>query len=100
MEQLPVLMIDNRSPVCCRFMQFLLNSGGIDMFYFMSLNSEQGREILRKYRIPRHVRSFMVLLDNDKIFLNSVAFWETTRKLNGKVPVFYWYLSLPDRRNG
>lgn len=98
MEQLPVLMIDNRSPVCCRIMQFIFNSGGSDKFCFLSLNSQQGRELLKSCHIPPDVKSFMVLLDNGRIFLNAVAFMESTRKLEGKIPVFYWYTSLPGKK--
>ena len=97
MKQMPVLMIDNRSPLCCRIMQFIFNSGGSDKFYFLSLNSEQGRDLLSIYNVPPHIKSFMVLLDQGKIFLNAVAFLESTRKLNGKIPVFYWYTSLPEK---
>lgn len=88
MKELPVLMIDNRNPICCRIMQFLFRNGGSDKFCFLSINSIEGKRLLANFDVPDKINRFMILLDRDKIFLNSGAFLESTRRLNGSIPVF------------
>lgn len=95
MEDIPLLLIDNRNPICCRMMDFIIKNGGSNEFNFLSIYSEESKEFLSKFEFPDESNKTMILVEKGKVFLNSVAFLQSVRKLNGFIPVFYWYNYLP-----
>ena len=92
MKEMPVLLIDNTSPLSCSFMQFIYNSGGFDKFKFLSIYSDESKRLLSSYDMPDRSNCVMVLLDNGKVFTDSMAFFQSARKLAGAIPIFLVFI--------
>ena len=97
MKEMPVLLIDNKSPFCSKTMQLIFESGGYNKFNFLSIYSEESKELLSQYGIASSGEKLMVLCEKGKVFMKSGALLQATRKLNGFMPFFYWFRIIPQK---
>ncbi|WP_152657242.1 thiol-disulfide oxidoreductase DCC family protein [Oceanobacillus sp. CFH 90083] len=67
-----LILFDGECHVCDSFVQFILKRDKQHQFLFISLQSEAGAFIRRKYRVPDNLDS-VLLIDGEKIFIKSDA---------------------------
>lgn len=97
MKDMPVLLIDNKSPFCSKTMQLIFKSGGYNKFNFLSIYSEESKKILSENGITTNGEKLMVLCEKGKVFIKSGAFLQAVRKLNGFLPLIYWLTVIPEK---
>lgn len=97
MKDMPVLLIDNRNPFCSKTMQLIFKRGGYNKFNFLSIYSEESKKLLSDYGIVTNGEKLMVLCEKGKIFLKSGALLQAARRLNGLMPVVYWFFIIPGK---
>lgn len=97
MKKKPVLLIDNTSPVSCSFMRFIINSGGLDVFSFLSIRSEEGKVLMAQHEVTNSERKVLILLEDGKIFTDTIAFIKSASKISGFIPLVYWYAYMPGK---
>lgn len=97
MEDMPVLLIDNKNPFCSKTMQLIFKSGGYNKFNFLSIYSEESKELLSEYGIATNGEKLLVLFEKGKVFMKSGALLQAARKLNGFMPLIYWFAIIPQR---
>lgn len=91
MEEKPVLLVDNTSPISCIFMRYIINIGGFDKFNFLSLKSEESKNLLSQYNVLNSKRRVLILVENGMIFTDTLAFLKSASKISGFIPLLYWY---------
>lgn len=97
MNDLPVLLIDNRSPFCSKTMRIIFKNGGYNKFNFISIYSEESKKLLLHYGIATSGEKLMVLCEKGQVFMKSGALLQAARKLNGIKSMLYWFIILPQR---
>ncbi len=97
MEEVPVLLIDNKSPFCSRTMQLIFKSGGYNKFNFLSIHSEESKILLSQYGIDPTGEKLMVLCERGKVFVKSGALLQAARSLNGLKSMLYWFILIPQK---
>ncbi len=97
MNDLPVLLIDNRSPFCSKTMRIIFKNGGCDKFNFISIYSDESKKLLLQYGIITSGEKLMVFCEKGKIFVKSGALLQVARKLNGIKSMLYWFIIIPQK---
>lgn len=97
MEEVPVLLIDNKSPFCSKTMQLIFKSGGYNKFNFLSIHSEESKKLLLQYGIVTTGEKLMVLCERGNVFVKSGALLQATRKLSGLKSIFYMFILIPQK---
>lgn len=97
MEEVPVLLIDNKCPFCSKSMQLIYQSGGYNKFNFLSIYSEESRQLLSNYGIETTGERLMVLCERGKVFIKSGALLQAVRKLKGMKSMLFWFIIIPQR---
>ncbi|WLR57438.1 thiol-disulfide oxidoreductase DCC family protein [Mesobacillus subterraneus] len=90
----PVILFDGVCNFCDASVQFILNRDPNETFHFASLQSEAGKELLKKYNVRNDVDS-MILIENDKVYYKSSAALRITRHLRGAWKLLYVFMVVP-----
>jgi predicted DCC family thiol-disulfide oxidoreductase YuxK len=97
MNEMPVLLIDNKNPFCSKTMQLIFNKGGYNKFNFLSVHSDESKELLLKHGLDFERERLIVLFEKGKVFVNSGAFLHAVKELNGSLRWFYWFSIIPQK---
>jgi len=62
---------------------------------FLSLYSDEGKQLLKKHGLPQDYNKSLVLIEDDKLYLKSDAALKIARRLDGIWPVFYYFRFVP-----
>ena len=89
----PILFFDGECNLCNSAVQFIIRHDKKKVFRFAPLQSEAGKEALKRYSgvVPDSV----ILLYNDTYFIKSAAALQTLRLLGGAWRVFYAGIVIP-----
>jgi predicted DCC family thiol-disulfide oxidoreductase YuxK len=68
-----IILVDGECNLCNGFVQFVAKRDRKLKFYFASLQSHVGQELLRKYDVRAQTLSTMVLIDKSKAYVRSDA---------------------------
>ena len=79
----PIVLYDGVCGLCDRFVQFVLKRDPSGRIKFAQLQSERGKEFLRKFGLPEKELSFVVLVEGERCSLKSLAVFRTFRYLDG-----------------
>ena len=77
-----IVLFDGECHFCDSSVQFIINHDPRELFYFASLKSEVGIELLLKYDISPEINS-IVLIENEKAYVKSIAALRICRHLRG-----------------
>jgi predicted DCC family thiol-disulfide oxidoreductase YuxK len=91
----PVLLVDSDCKFCSKSVQFIIKHGGENKYDFYSLNSDEGREILKKYDFPKDYDKSIVLIENEKAYIKSDAALRVSKNLDGILPALYRFKIVP-----
>ncbi len=95
MKELPVLLIDNKNSFCSKTMRIIYRYGGYDKFIFLSIYSNESKNLLSEYGLSPNAENLTVLLEKGKVFIKSGAILQAARKLNGGIQLFYGLNLIP-----
>jgi len=89
-----VILFDGECNFCDHSVQFIIKRDKKGLYNFASIQSDTGEEILRKYRVPDDIDSF-ILVDGHKCFYKSSAALRVCKNLKGAWKLLYCLLIVP-----
>lgn len=91
----PVILFDGVCNLCNGVVQFVIKHDPNHIFRFASLQSEYGKNIMRRFGLPVDELNSFILLENEKIYSRSTAALRIVKKLNGLWPGLYGFIIVP-----
>ena len=76
-----IILYDGVCGLCDRFVQFVLRHDHEGKIRFAALQSDPGREMLRRFSLPENDISFVILIDGGKEYIKSAAVLRTLNYL-------------------
>lgn len=83
-----IVLFDGECNFCDYSVQFIIKRDPKGFFTFASLQSDIGKELMKKYHVPGDINS-MVLLEGNKFYLKSTAAIRICKQLNGAWKILY-----------
>ena len=90
-----VLLYDGVCNLCDGFVQFLLRRDKAGDYYYASLQSDIGRQLLAEHGLDADTLSTVVMIDGDRIYTHSDVGLKIARDLGGFYRLFYSLRHLP-----
>lgn len=84
----PFILFDGYCNLCNGVVNFLLKHARKNQFGFIPLQSEPGKEMFQKYKLPENIDS-VILIAGEKVFIESDAALEIVRSMQ-----FPWKIML------
>jgi len=91
----PVLLFDGVCNLCNASVQWVLLHDRKGIFQFAALQSETGQHLLRKWGRPAHDFDSVVLVDGDRLLLQSDVPLEIVRRIGGAWQLLYVFKIIP-----
>jgi predicted DCC family thiol-disulfide oxidoreductase YuxK len=91
----PVILFDGVCNLCSGAVQFIIKRDKKDVFRFASLQSSFGQSVLKKYKLPSHELSSVILVENDIIYTRSTGALKVAKQLSGGWPLLYMFIIVP-----
>ncbi len=88
MRQKPIILFDGICNLCNGTVDFLLKHDSKKQFSFVSLQSEEGKKILKRLKVPGNIDS-VIFIKSDIVFFESDAILEISKLLG-----FPWNMAL------
>jgi predicted DCC family thiol-disulfide oxidoreductase YuxK len=98
MSDLPILLVDNKNPLCSKAMSLIFKSGGYNKFKFLSIYSKESRELLLRHGIETTGKKLIILYEKGKVLTDSEAILQTTKILKGFISLIYVFSIIPKRK--
>lgn len=89
-----IILFDGVCNLCNRSVQFIIKRDPKGYFKFASLQGETGLELLKRYGLNSNINSF-VLIEDEKIHLESTAALRVCSKLNSGWKALACFLIIP-----
>lgn len=89
-----IILFDGVCSICDRSMRFIIKRDPKKKFRFATLQSELGQRLFMEHSIPNDIET-MVLIKNDKAYIQSEAVLRIAKELNGFWPIFAVLQKLP-----
>lgn len=89
-----IILFDGDCNFCDANVQFIIKRDPYAHFYFTSLQSEKGQELIKKYAVPVTIDS-LVLIENDKAYTRSTAALRIAKKLDGLWHLLFLFILIP-----
>ena len=89
-----IILFDGECNFCSSSVQFILNRDDKEYFSFASLQSDIGKELLKSHSVGKEVDS-IVLIENDKAYIESTAALRICLHLKGSWKLCYGFLIIP-----
>lgn len=91
----PIVLFDGACNFCSGSVNFLIRHDKEAKFRFASLQSEAGKKLLAQHGLHDLPLSTSVLIDGDKVFMNSDGVLETARRMGGVYALAAGLLFIP-----
>ncbi|HEY5405594.1 MAG TPA: thiol-disulfide oxidoreductase DCC family protein [Ginsengibacter sp.] len=95
MYQHSIILFDGVCNLCNGAVQFVIKRDNKDQFLFASLQSDEGKEILKEYNLPSNKMNSFFLVENGKVYDKSTAALRVLKKLNSLWRLFYIFIVVP-----
>lgn len=89
-----IILFDGECHFCDSSVQFIIKRDPKGVFYFSSLQSDAGKELLKKYGVSEDVET-MFLIDEEKVYDKSSAALRICRHLKGFWKLCYGLIIIP-----
>lgn len=89
-----VILFDGICNLCNASVQFIIKRDKGDYFRFAALQSETGKAIANKYDVSDNASS-VILIENEKKYIESTAALRIAKKLSGFWPLLYLFIIIP-----
>ena len=91
-----IILFDGVCNLCNSAVQFVIKKDTRNQFLFASLQSEEGKKILRENRLSSDKLYSFILVENRKVYDRSTAALRVLKKLNGFWHFFYGFIIVPE----
>jgi predicted DCC family thiol-disulfide oxidoreductase YuxK len=92
----PIVLFDGDCHFCDWSVQFIIKHDHKGIYYFAPLQSEKGKMLLENHQISFDLNS-LVLIENGKAYIKSMAVLRICRNLHGMWRFLYLFTILPKR---
>ena len=89
-----IIFFDGECNVCDKSVQFIIKRDPKGYFKFASIQSDIGKKILKQFKVPTNINSF-IFIDNEKCYYKSSAALRISKNLNGLWKLLYFLLVVP-----
>lgn len=90
-----IILFDGVCNLCNQAVTFIINHDPNDQFRFAALQSDEGKELLKKYDLDAAAIDSIVLIQDDKAFIKSAAALRIAKNISGLWPGLYAFKVLP-----
>lgn len=90
-----LVLFDGHCNLCTASVQFIIKHDKKSKFRFASLQSEPGKQFIRKYGLPEDKMNSVVLILHQQAYTESTAALLIARHLSGMWPVLYFFIIIP-----
>ncbi|MCC6288665.1 MAG: thiol-disulfide oxidoreductase DCC family protein [Chitinophagaceae bacterium] len=90
-----IILFDGVCNLCNSSIQFVLKKDKKKQFYFTSLQSNAGQQLLKQYQLSPNKFDSFVLIENNKAYTRSTAALRVVKKLSGLWPLLYIFIIIP-----
>lgn len=91
----PVILFDGVCNLCNSSVLFIIQRDPKAKFRFASLQSDFGRNQMRKFSLPETELNSVLLVKQEQLFQKSDAALEVARQLSGAWPLLYGFKIVP-----
>lgn len=91
----PIILFDGVCNLCNGAVQFIIRHDKKRQFYFASLQSPAGQELLKEYGLPQNDFNSFVLIENSRAYTRSAAALRVAKKLSGGWKLIYGFIIVP-----
>jgi len=95
-EEKAVVLFDGQCKLCNGGVRFISERDKHNRFEFLSLQSDEARELLAKHGLNAEDYDSVLLVTGGRIFAHSTAVIKIARHLSGIWPLFYGFIILPE----
>ncbi|MFN0050244.1 MAG: thiol-disulfide oxidoreductase DCC family protein [Cytophagales bacterium] len=85
-----VVLFDGVCNLCNSSVNFIIDHDPKMKYKFAALQSDIGREMMKKHSVDTQYFDSVILLENEKYYTKSTAALKIARHLSGAWPVFYY----------
>lgn len=89
-----IILFDGECYFCDHSVQFIIKRDKQELYHFASIQSDIGQELLRKYNVPRHIDS-LILIEGNQFYIKSTAALKISKNLKGVWKLFYSFILIP-----
>lgn len=89
-----IILFDGECNFCEKSVQFIIKRDPNGYFKFASLQSEIGKKLRKKYNVPEHIDS-LLLIEQDKWYDKSSAALRICKNLKGFYKISFVFLIIP-----
>lgn len=89
-----IILFDGECHFCDQSVQFIIKRDPKGRFTFASLQSDIGKELLKKFHVPEDMDS-LVLIEENKCYVQSTAALRVYKNLKGAWKIAYVFLAVP-----
>jgi predicted DCC family thiol-disulfide oxidoreductase YuxK len=89
-----IILFDGICNLCNGSVRFIIKRDPVGYFKFSSLQSNVGKNLLEKYKVPNDINSF-ILLDNTHVYTKSSAALRVCLRLNGLWKILIVFIIIP-----
>ena len=93
----PIVLFDGVCNLCHGFVQFIVPRDTDEQFYFASLQSDVGQELLAEHGLETDALESVVLIDGEDAYVKSDAVLRIARLLGGVYALAWPFRFLPRR---
>jgi predicted DCC family thiol-disulfide oxidoreductase YuxK len=90
-----IILFDGVCNFCNSSINFVIRHDKKNHFRFATLQSETGKELLKKHHVDPSTTDSIVLIENESAYVKSTAALRITKHLNGAYPLAYTLLIIP-----
>lgn len=91
----PVILFDGVCHLCTAGIQFIIKKDKKNKFRFASLQGKFGQQLLQQLHLPATNLDSFILLENGKIYTQSMAALKIAKRLSGLWPFLYVLIIIP-----
>lgn len=91
----PVILFDGVCNLCNNSVQFVIKRDKKKQFYFTSLQSNAGQQLLKQYQLSPGKFDSFVLIENGKAYTRSTAALRVVKRLGGLLSFLYAFIIIP-----
>tara|TARA_R110002072_G_scaffold301557_3_gene481545 strand:- start:3470 stop:3874 length:405 start_codon:yes stop_codon:yes gene_type:complete len=89
------ILFDGVCNLCNGSVVFIIKRDKKDVFRFAAIQSDEGRELIKKHKIDTSKVDSILLIDGERYFSKSTAALKIARHLSGGYPLLYGFMILP-----
>ncbi len=95
MKSSPIILFDGVCNLCNTSVQTVIKKDKQGIFYFASLQSEAGQNLLKEFNLPQENFNSFILIQNGKAYQKSTAALMVAKQLNGLLKLLYVFIIVP-----